>query len=901
MRWIPAALVVLVLAARPASAQDVSCEKWKLDNGMTVILHEDHALPEAAINLWYRVGSKDEPARRSGFAHLFEHLMFMGTKRAPTGAFDAMMAAGGGSNNATTSEDRTNYFSHGPAELLPTLLWLDADRLEGLGAAMTQEKLDRQRDIVRNERRQTHENRPYGKAELVLQELMYPEGHPYHIPVIGTHEDLEAATVQDVKDFFATHYVPNNASLAIAGDFDLAKTKALVTKLFGAIARGGEAPHRTAPPGKLDGVIRSTVVDKVQLPRISIAYRSPALFADGDADMDLAASVLSQGKTSRLFKRLVYDEKIATTVRASQGSSELGSIFRIDVTTRAGADLDRVEKLVDEELARFLEAGPSSEELARRQAELEHSMLSRLQSVERVADKLNEYEAYFGEPNSFKRDLDRYRNATRESVRDRSREVLTPKARVILRVLPEGPAKGETPLDEKPVAEARKPFALEAPEKVKLSNGISVLVFPRPALPLIATTLLFKPGMVLGDPEGKKAGLASLTAQMLREGAGDLSALDFDEALQLLGARLSSGAGQESASVSLAVVRRNFEKAAGLMAKAVRSPRFDAEDWKRVKRLHQDGLRRRDDQPQNVASNVGNRLLYGDKNPFAWPSDGSPESVKALTLDDVKDEALNIFRPEYCTILVAGDITAADARAALEGLLGDWKAEPVTGRADPDVAIPAHDKLRVVFVDRPDAVQTLIRFQMPGPRYGDDRRVALRMFNNIFGGSFSSRLNQNLREAHGYTYGASSRFALEPSTGTFVASSSVRADVTGASLKEFLAEMKRIREGTITDAEASKACETLRAEAVHSTSELSGLVGIAGELIVNGLPFEAWGKDLARLDLVKAADLNALAKDAIPLEQGVLVLVGDRKIVLAAVKDLGLLEAVEVDARGQPK
>lgn len=263
MRSLAVAVLVSPLLVATARGQDVTYEKFQLDNGLTVILHEDHTTPVCAVNLWYRVGSKDEPARRSGFAHLFEHLMFMGTKRVPTGQFDTIMSAGGGSNNATTSEDRTNYFSHGPAELLPTLLWLDADRLEDLGANMTQEKLDKQRDVVRNERRQSHENRPYGKAELEIEGLMFPEGHPYHIPVIGTHEDLEAAQVQDVKDFFATHYVPNNCALAIAGDFDPAKTKELVKKLFGSIKKGAAAPHRTASPVKLAGVIRATSVDKV--------------------------------------------------------------------------------------------------------------------------------------------------------------------------------------------------------------------------------------------------------------------------------------------------------------------------------------------------------------------------------------------------------------------------------------------------------------------------------------------------------------------------------------------------------------------------------------------------------------------------------------------------------------
>jgi predicted Zn-dependent peptidase len=889
------------LVAAPARAQDVDYEKAKLPNGMTVILHEDHTLPVGAVNIWYGVGSKDEPVRRSGFAHLFEHLMFMGTKRAPTGEFDKILSGGGGSNNATTNEDRTNYFEHGPAPLLPTLLWLEADRLEDLGAAMTQEKLDRQRDIVRNERRQTHENRPYGKAELVLQGLMYPEGHPYHIPVIGTHEDLEAATVQDVKDFFASHYVPNNASIVIAGDFDPEKVKPLVMKLFGTLPRGNDPPHRTAAPVKLAQSIRDTVVDKVQLPRITFAYHSPARLTDGDAEMDLAASVLSQGKTSRLYRKLVYEERLCTQVRASQGSMQLGSMFQVDLTPRPGADLDKVEKIADEEIAKFLDQGPTSEELERRKAELELSMLTRLQSVERVADKLNEYEYYWGEPNSFKRDLDRYRNATPDRVRARAREVLSA-PRVVLRVLPEDPRHTEAGRDERPTKEEAKAFEPSAPETAKLSNGMQLIVFPRPTLPLVSAELLFQPGSAIHtDSEGKRAGLASLTAAMLKEGAGDLDALKFDEMLQSLGARLSTGAGHEQATVSLTVLRRNFEKAASLMADAVRRPRFDAKEWERTKRLHLEGLRRRDDNPTNVAQNVAQRLGYGDHHPFAWPIDGTPASVGALQLNDVKAEHGVVFRPEVCTILVAGDVTTAEVKATFEKLLGDWtpsangnvKSEPLGGR-------PKQDKLRVVVVDRPDAVQTVIRLELPGPTYGTPNRIPLRMFNAVFGGGFSSRLNQNLREAHGYTYGASSRFSFEPNTGSFVASSSVRADVTGASLKEMLGEIAKIREGSsIQDPETSRAREQLHADAVHATGDLAGLLGVMGEFVRNNVGWDEWKKDVARIESVKTAELNALAHDAIPLEQGVLVLVGDKKLVLEQLKGLGIPEPVEVDSRGE--
>jgi predicted Zn-dependent peptidase len=893
------ACALVLLTGAPALAQDVPYEKYKLPNGMTVILHEDHTLPTAAVNLWYRVGSKDEPTHRTGFAHLFEHLMFMGTKRVPNGSFDQIMESGGGDNNASTSSDRTNFFSKGPARLLPTLLWLDAERLEDLGRNMTKEKVDKQRDVVRNELRQSYENAPYGKADLQVQELMYPVGHPYHIPVIGTHEDLEAATAQDVRDFFATFYVPNNCSLVVAGDFDPAKTKPLIAELFGTIARGGEPLHRTAGPVKVDHVIRATVMDSVQLPRLSFAYHSPAGFQDGDAEMDLVASVLTSGNTSRLYKRLVYDEKLCTSVSASQSSEQLGSLFRIDVTPNDGADLDQVEKIVDEEIARFLESGPTPAELERQKASFELGKLTRLQSVEAKADELNEYEYYWGEPNSFKRDLDRYRNATPEKVRDWARTVLTKDARLIMRVVREE-RLDKTPRDVRPKDGAETVFAPKGPESFTLSNGIPVLIFPRPTLPLVTATMLFRAKAPFADALEGKAGLPALTADMLSEGAGALDALQFGDELATLGATFGADAGHETASAQLTVLRRNFEKAAGLMADAVRRPRFEAKEWERVQRLHIDGLKEEQDQPPAVASHVANRLLFGDKNPFAWATEGTEASVAGITVDDLKAAHRRIFQRESCTIVIAGDLTAKDAKATLEKLFSDWPASEPAEPKKLDLAIPAHDKLRVALVDHPEAVQTVIRFMMPGPTHGDERRVPLEMFNTLFGGSFTSRLNQNLREAHGYTYGAGSGYSMGPEVGYFSASADVKADTTGASIKEFLGEIDKIRKGDVTDEETEKARATLRTEAVQSFQGLSGVVGLASGLLRNGLGWDALAKDAARLEQVKAEDLNKLAKGAIPLEQGVLVLVGDKKLILEQLKGLGLPEPVELDAKGDP-
>ncbi|MEK6675571.1 MAG: pitrilysin family protein [Planctomycetota bacterium] len=890
-------LVIVIAASSVASfAQDVPHEKYKLPNGMTVILHEDHSLPTAAINLWYHVGSKDEPVRRSGFAHLFEHLMFMGTERVPGNQFDVLMETGGGSNNATTSSDRTNYFSSGPAQLLPTLLWLDADRLEDLGRTMDQEKLDKQRDVVRNERRQSYENRPYGKSELVIQEMMYPPGHPYHIPVIGTHEDLEAANVADVKDFFATNYVPNNASLCVTGDFDPAKIKPLIAGLFGTIPPGHEPPHAAAAPVKLDQVKRATMLDKVQLPMVAMCFHSPSSYQEGDAEMDLVAAVLTQGKTSRLYKRLIYDDKIAVDVSAYQDSNQLGSMFRVDVLAKPDADLAQIEKAVDEEIAKLVEKGPTPDELEQRKATIELTMLEGLQQIEAKADQLNEYEYYWGEPNSFKRDLDRYRNATVEKVQRWAKNVLTPNARVVMRVLPEMPERESTPRDEKPSSLAAGPFKLPAPELSKLANGVPVLIWKKSELPLVEILVNFRTGGILSD--NTTAGLVYLTASMLDEGAGDLNALQFGDKMQSLGAEFSASADHDSVQVTLTVLKRNFEPAAGLMADAIRKPRFDAPEWDRVKRLHLEELKEQDDQPTIVASRVATRMLFGDAHPYGRPVVGIPETVEKFSLDDIKTKYKALVRPELMSVLIAGDITPGEAKSALERMFGDWKAGEKPALPTAEFSVPKRQELQVVLFDRPESVQTVVQFIMPGPKFTDPQRVKYRLLNTILGGSFTSRLVQNLREEHGYTYGARSGFNMRPTTGYMTASSSVRADVTGESIQEFFNELKGIRGGDVSDEETEKARETLRTDVIQSFAGLGGILNEAATRLAAGLTFDTLNDDLKAIQATKTTDLNQLAKPAIPLENGLLILVGDKKTVLEEIKDLGLPKPIEVDVRG---
>lgn len=886
IRTLIAASLILLAVATRAGAQDFKVEKYQLANGLTVILHEDRSLPVATINLWYRVGARNEPPGRSGFAHLYEHLMFMGTKRVPGNDFDVLMEVGGGSNNASTSLDRTNYFSSGPATLLPTLLWLDADRLEDMGAHMDQGKLDKQRDIVRNEIRQNVENTPYGRAYEYSYKYLYPPSHPYNKGVYGTHEDLEAASVLDVKDFFASFYTPGNCSLVVAGDFDSAQIKPLVERLFGSIPRGNAAPQTALPPASLDRVVRITMLDKVQLPKIAMSFHSPGSYADGDAEASLIASLLAGGKSSRLERRLVEKDQTCVEVSAFQDGAALGSVLRVEVLTKPGADLNAVERAIDEELALLADKGPTAEELKQRQAVTEAGFLAALQRIGTRADRMNEYEYFWGEPNSFARDLKRYTAATPQGVRDWARRILTPQARLVIHVLPESPEREPSPRDQRPGPMAAGDFKPAQPASFALSNGVKVLVWNRPELPLAAMNVVIRPSEgVLESPA--RAGLSALTASMLEEGAGELDGAAFAAAMESLGGSFGVGADRESIGAGMSIIARNFEKGAALLADALLRPRFAEDDFSRVKALALDGLRQEDEDPPAVAGRVSQRMLFGADHPYGRPVQGDVETVEPLTLSAIKEHWAGLARPGNTTILIAGAITPEQARAVLEKTLGSWKASGPDRAPIKASGAPAADQgLRVYIVDRPGAVQTMVRYLLPSVTVRDESRVALHVLNVALGGSFTSRLNANLREKNGYTYGARSGFSLGNSAGVMSAGAAVKAEQTGPALKEFMHELGRTRQGDLTADEATKAVQTYRANRIESFASLSGLLAVYGDLVEAGLPLETFARDMAAAAKLDAASLNSAARSAIPLERGVLVLVGDRKLIEEQIKPL---------------
>lgn len=902
-RQIPPALVVLAVLVAGAVARPAPVETYTLPNGLTVVLQEDHRLPTAVIATRFAVGSKDEAPGRTGFAHLFEHLMFMGTHRVPGNQFDMIMEGEGGENNASTSEDRTTYYSWGPVEILPTLMWLDADRLQQLGDAMTQEKLDLQRNVVRNERRQGYENRPYGVADLALPEMLWPQGHPYRHTVIGEHADLEAATLSDVKDFFATWYVPGNAVLAVVGDFDAARARETIATTFGAVPASPLPPRPGAAPVKLDAETRRLLTDNVDAPKLILAWHSPALYAEGDAALTLVGRLLAGSPSARLNRRLQIDRQLAREVDAYQDSRELGSAFTIEVVAAPGADLEEIKRETLAAIAELQRDGPAPDELGRLQAVFEAGFRRRAESMLGRAVSLTDYRHALGQADAFEWDLARYATLTPAAVRDAARASLGA-GRADLRVLPKGADVAGADLDQRPSLYEPRPFSAPAIESFRLSNGLQVDFAPRPGCGLIAGSLVATGGDRLLPAQ--KAGLAALTAEMLTAGAAGRDAAGYAAAVEALGASIEARAGREALTVSLQGLAPRLDATLDLLADAVLRPNLASADFDRERKLLLARLEARAEEPRAVSRLAAAALLHGREDWRGRPLEGWSTTVGALTLDDVRAAAPLLLDPARARLVFVGDVTRAQLEESLAQRFGKWKGKG--GRAASDAASDATEPPsagsvapgNIALVDRPGAPQTVIRVTRALNAPDAAERADRLCVTTLLGGTFTSRLNQNLREKHGYTYGAGCAIEQEGSLHTLGASSSVQTAVTGAALDEFRREFEGLATGNVTDAEASKAVLASRRNLIEVTETAAGLARSLTAYAIQGRPIDSLQGEIDAVEGVDVARANAYARSGIHEWNGLLVvLVGDRETILPQLRAAGFPEPIAVDAEGR--
>jgi zinc protease len=891
-----------------ATVPKITFEKYTLSNGLQVILHVDRKLPVVHVNQWFHVGSKNERAGRSGFAHLFEHMMFQGSKNAVGEYFSYVEAAGAnlfaGGVNGTTSEDRTNYFATVPSGNLEQILWLESDRLATLTDALTIEKLNNQRDVVKNERRQGLENQPYGRAFKLIVENLYPSGHQYAHDVIGSHEDLTAASVDDVKDFFKTYYTPNNLSLVIAGDFDPAEAKRLVEKYFGTIPAGPPLDRPAKGVAKLDSEKIIEVNDRVAQERSYFAWHTPAYFDAGDAELDLVATILSDGLSARLNKVLVYDKQLASDVVSFQWAHEQAGTFVIWATARPGASLKQIEGIVTDEIARLAKEGPTPAELARAKTKWEFGFVTGLERIGGFggkSDRLNQYNTFLGDPNKFDADFARYRNATTESVRDTVSKWLNTRNRLLIRFHPE-PAGRESQIaidrSKIPALGGDRPFMVPPVKTAKLDNGMDIFVIERPDLPKVAVRLETKAGSV-HNPVGKD-GLADLTVETMKRGTKTRNALQVEDALGDLGTAIFGGAGRESSSISFEVLKRNLSPALVIFSDVVRNPAFPADEVDREKKKRLDALAQDAEDANAIANRVGQMLAFGADHPYGRPGRGLPSTIQPLTREDFARFHEANWKPGSSALIFAGDITLDEAKALAQQNFGNW-----SGGAAPTVSIPQPKPAgpgKVYLVDRQDAAQTIVMQILPGARRKTDDYYAISLADAAWGGGFGTRLNLNLREDKGYSYGVFSYPTFFSEYGMWQSSGGVQTNKTKESVTEFVKELKFFAgEKPITEKEllAAKA-NRIRGYAQQFES-LGRLADQVATLWAYGLPMSELQEETTGLERSTLASVNSAAKKYAVPGSTMMLLVGDRAKIEAGLRELKLGDLVILDAEGKVK
>jgi len=892
-----------VLAA-PQSTGDVPVIKYEvytLQNGLRVIISEDHRLPLVAVNLWYNVGPANEEPGRTGFAHLFEHMMFQGSKHVPANAHIGMLEGAGASDlNGTTDFDRTNYFETVPSNQLELALWLESDRMGFLPDRLTASNLANQQDVVRNERRQSVENEPYGIVEEGAFHLLFPKGHPYYAEVIGSHEDIQAAKLEDVRAFFRQYYAPNNASLAVVGDVDPAKVKALIEKYFGPLKRGPELHKPNVTTAPIESERRAVITDTVELPKVYMAWITPSIFKPGDADATVAAAIMGEGRSSRLYKSLIYDQQIAQSVVVKQTSLILGSIFSIEVVARPGKTPEQIETAINAELDKFRTAGPDEKEVLRAQNGIETAIVNGLQRLGEfggVADRLNMYEHYLGDPNYLSQDLARYRATTPQTVKGFATQYLQNAHRVVVygipgekKLPPEVPkpapptaaaatAEGvnvDEPWRAKPPAPGPAPtLALPTATEFKLPNGLTVLFAQRTGVPVVAALLVVRTGSDANP--ASTPGLANFTAAMLDEGTASRSAPQIADDVAQLGATLTTGSTMDSSSLTTRALAKNFPAALGVLADVALHPSFPAAEIDRQRASRLGSLVQQRENPELVAQRALVSALYGSNHPYGFIEIGTADSNKAVTRDQLQAFWKQNFVPNNAALIVVGDITEGDLRTLAAKEFGVW--QPGTP-AVPSLGTPQTDPARLIVVDKPGAPQT----QLWLGAVGADRRTpdypAIQVMNNAFGGTFSSRLNLNLREGKGYTYGAFSTFVMRKSAGPFFALAGVRTDVTGPALGEMLKEAAAMSTKPLTEDELRLAKDNLVRSLPGDFETDQSTASSFSTLYVYGLGLDYWAKYPALINAIDGNTVRAMASKYLAADRLHVVAVGDKAKIL---------------------
>ncbi|HVX05082.1 MAG TPA: pitrilysin family protein [Rhodanobacteraceae bacterium] len=931
-------ITVLAGAAQAADTGnkiDIPYTRFTLPNGLTVVVSEDHKAPIVAVSVWYHVGSGYEPEGKTGFAHLFEHLMFSGSENHKGSYFKPFELVGATGMNGTTWLDRTNYFETVPTTALDMALWMESDRMGHLLGAIGQKELDTQRGVVQNEKRQD-ENQPYGRVYENIQANVFPADHPYHHDTIGSMADLNAASLGTVKQWFRDYYGAANTTLVLVGDITPAQAREKAMKYFGDIPAGPRVPRPQAWVAPNTKSSSGTMTDNVAQIRIYREWNTPGLDAPGNDRLmlDLATQVLGGSKTSRLYQRLVYKDKLADDVSVYNMTFELASMTMLQVDVKKGVDPARVDAAIADEWQKFLKDGPSADELKRAQTTYQASTIRGLEQIGGFSGKavtLAEGQVYRGDPGAWKKDYDVTMAATPAEVKAAADKWLSQGDYTLTVVpgkvdakdmateagraaIPGRPANQLSPKGDYKVTRSDVDRSKGVPQvtafpdlsfpnlqRGKLKNGIEVVLAERHSIPVVQVEALFDAGYAAD--QGRKLGTSSFTMGMLDEGTKDLDSVEIAKRKQRLGAEIATGCDLDTCNAWMSALDDNLADSLALYADIVRNPAFRDADVSRLRGQWLAGIAQEKTQPTALALRLLPPILYGKGNAYAIPFTGSgtEDSIKSLTTADMHGFVHDYIRPDNMKILVAGDTTLAKIIPQLEKVFGDWKAPatPVPPKNLAKVEYPAQSS--VYLVNRPGAQQSVIIAGLVAPSTKAPNDLEIGTMDSAFGGTFTSRLNMNLREDKHWAYGA---FSFSPSAigqRPFLMYAPVQTDKTAPSAEEVLKEARAvIGDKPLTDTEIQKIKDNdiRRMPGQYETSRavLSAVAGI----VTYDRPDDYVQTLKGRIEAQKDADVNAAAREVIHPGQLTWVIVGDLSKIEKPVRALNLGEVHVIDADGNP-
>jgi len=917
---------LLEKVAKKGNELIIPYEKYVLDNGMILIISEDHSDPICYTQVTYHVGSDREQLGRSGFAHFFEHMMFQGSDHVGDNEHFKLVTSAGGNLNGNTTTDRTVYFETLPSNKLETALWLEADRMGFLLDAVTQRKFEVQRSTVKNERGQNYDNRPYGLVSEKIDEALYPVGHPYSWTTIGYIEDLNRVDANDLKKFFLRWYGPNNAVLTVAGDVNPAEVLKMVQKYFGSIPKGPEVKDLEKMPAKLDKDRYISYEDKVRFPLLHIVWPSVPAFTADEAALDVLSNILSGDKNSIFYQNFIKTQ-MAMNAEVSNPSQELAGQFSISILAMQGKTLSQMDSLVRVSLLQFEKRGVTEDDLKKFKGKHEAEVINSLSSVRAKGSQLSMYQISTGDPNYVQKDLDRYNKITVEDVKRVYNQYIKDKPAVYLSVYP----KGKSDLIDKPdnysipkrdlsnVKEgdeyknlvyhkakddfdrSKRPGAganpvVKVPEywSENPTNGLKIIGTPLNELPVVTIQLSIDAGHRF--EEAGKSGLAFLTANLMNESTVKHSAEEISEMLDRLGSSIDVSTNDNEIKITVNSLTKNTSATIKILEEVLLKPKFDKTEFDRVKKEQLEKIANQANLPVAIADNVFGKLLYGN-DVMSIPAIGNQASVSTISLEDVKQYYAKHISPFSSKVIVVGDVKKEDILSQLS-FLKKWQGEKITFPAEP--AAPAIEKTRIYFVNKDKAPQSEIRIgylAMPYDATGEYYRS--NVMNYILGGAFNSRINLKIREDKAYTYGARSSFSGNRYKGPFRASAGVRADATAASVLEFMYEIGNFRLMGIKPEELEFIKSSMGQNDALQYETAAQKAGFLKRILDYNLDKTFVDKQQEILKAITKEEIDALAAKNLPTDKMYILVVGDKSKVWDGLSKLGY-DLTELDTDGNP-